>query len=342
MQLAHVTNAWEKTSLLTNSGYISLFKATNKHLSKSSLNMALVSVSEKCFNTIESALKAVKTGDIRSSEIMLKSLGNDGLLVQQQASVYCDRLREAENEHKQQVEAITRQINELYQEQKQHEKRKKELEANKSVLRSKKNHYIQGKREALRKYQEVEWQKREAEEKFEELKTFWWVPIYGQYLVVRELFEENDKKARHASREMHRHERDAEEAERDIERTNSGIRQAEEDMRRISEKVEQLERQRQHCHNNLGDVKSMVVFIIQAVTFWKEVVELTRAATVKTENIQKIVELAQKKDSIKILTSRGTQIKMKSFKECWMDLIQTINSDENNVIFQRYAKAAIS
>ena len=49
------------------------------------------------------------------------------LLVQQQTSVYCDQLKEAEDEHKRQVEAITRQINKLYQEQKQHEKKEKRI-----------------------------------------------------------------------------------------------------------------------------------------------------------------------------------------------------------------------
>ena len=53
----------------------------------------------------------------------------------------------------------------------------------------------------------------------------------------------------------------------------------------------------------------------------------------KTENIQKIVELAQKKDSVRILTSRGTRIKMTSFKECWMELVQTINSDVEQADF---------
>ena len=104
-------------------------------------------------------------------------------------------------------------------------------------------------------------------------------------------------------------------------------------MRRISKEVEQLERQRKERHNELGDVKSMVIFILRAVTFWKEVVELTRAARVKTENIQKIVDLVQKKDSVRILTSRGTRIKMTSFKECWMELVQTINSDVEQADF---------
>lgn len=54
---------------------------------------------------------------------------------------------------------------------------------------------------------------------------YWWVPIYGQYLAVCKIVEENSGKARAASRDMARHERDVEEAEREIERTNSGIRQ---------------------------------------------------------------------------------------------------------------------
>lgn len=147
------------------------------------------------------------------------------LLVQQQTSVYCDQLKEAEDEHKRQVEAITRQINELYQEQKQHEKRKKELEAKESSLMNMKNHYNQSKREDKVKYQEAEREKREAEKEYKEFKTYWWVPIYGQYLAVRKIVEENNGKARAASRDMACHERDVEEAEREIERTNSGIRQ---------------------------------------------------------------------------------------------------------------------
>ena len=214
-----------QTSLVIPSRNVSLFNATYIHLLKRLLFMALVSVSEKCFNTIESVLKAVKTGDIRSSEDMLKSLGKDGLLVQQQASVYCDRLREAEDEHKRQVEIITRQRDELYQEQKQYEKRKKELEANKSSLMSKRDHYIQRKHETLVKYQDAEREKREAEEKNEELKTYWWVPIYGQFLFLREIFEENNRRVRAASREMARHESKIEKAEREIARTNSGISQ---------------------------------------------------------------------------------------------------------------------
>lgn len=187
--------------------------------------MALVSVSAKCFNNIETALKAVKMGDIRRSEAMLKSVKEDGLFLQRAASVLCYRLREAEDKHKQQVEAITEQINELYQEQKQHEKRKQELETNISSLTYEKERYRQSKRDASRKYQEAQREKREAEEKYEELEKYFWVPFYGLYLGVRELVERNDNKARAAQREMASYERDMERADRDIAWANSGIYQ---------------------------------------------------------------------------------------------------------------------
>lgn len=102
-------------------------------------------------------------------------------------------------------------------------------------------------------------------------------------------------------------------------------------IREISEKVEKLKTQREAYHTELGDVKSMVAFILQAVTFWHEVVDLTKTATVKTEHVQKIMALADKRNSVRILKSRGTKTMMNSFKECWMEVAEMITSDQNNL-----------
>lgn len=108
--------------------------------------------------------------------------------------------------------------------------------------------------------------------------------------------------------------------------------QAEKNINEILEKVENLKRQREDCHKELGDVKSMVSFIMQAVTFWNEVVELTKTATVKTDHIQRIVGLAAKENTVRILKSKGTQTLMRSFKECWMEVAEMIASDDNNLV----------
>ena len=185
--------------------------------------MALVSVSSKCFNAVETALAAVKSGDICSSMDTLKSIKQDGLLLQREASVLLIRLEQAVWEHQQKEEGLTRQMNELYHDQMQHEKRKTELETKKSSLTNEKERSDRSKQEASRRYREAEKKKRDAQEKRDELEKYWWVPVYGTILAVRELVEENGKKANAAYREMERYERDIQSADDDIAWAISGI-----------------------------------------------------------------------------------------------------------------------
>ena len=69
--------------------------------------MALVSLSSKCFNVVEAAHEAVKTGDAGRSAVMLKSIKEDGSRLQQQASILCDQLNKAEKEHQEKIEVLT-------------------------------------------------------------------------------------------------------------------------------------------------------------------------------------------------------------------------------------------
>lgn len=108
--------------------------------------------------------------------------------------------------------------------------------------------------------------------------------------------------------------------------------QADKNINDILGKVETLKKQREDCHKELGDVKRMVSFIMQAVTNWNEVVEVTKEATVKTGHIQRIVGVAAKGNTKKILKSKGTQTLMKSFKECWMEVAEMITPDNNNLV----------
>ena len=59
---------------------------------------------------------------------------------------------------------------------------------------------------------------------------------------------------------------------------------------------------------------------------------LANEATVKTEQVEKILGLAAKKNSVKILSSRGTETKMTSFKESWMEVAEMFASEENKLL----------
>ena len=58
--------------------------------------MSLIATSSRCFNALEAALEAVKTGNVDSSEVMIKSIRQDGVLLQKQASILCDELEQDE------------------------------------------------------------------------------------------------------------------------------------------------------------------------------------------------------------------------------------------------------
>ena len=82
----------------------------------------------------------------------------------------------------------------------------------------------------------------------------------------------------------------------------------------------------------------MTSFIMQAVGFWDKFVAVTKEATIETEHLERIVKLAGKKTNrVRILRGGGTQTKMTSFKERWMEVAEMNSSDGNNVTFKEVA-----
>ena len=184
--------------------------------------MALNSLSYKCFNAVETALEAVKSGDSHRSVVALQSVQKDGLLLQNRAAILIDQLSKAEKDHQQKVEGVTRQMNELYSEETQLATRKQALNNKKSSLADQKQRYYQNKEEASRKYEAAKREKRNAEREYDKMKVFFWIPIVGWILA---LLEEHSKNASDAQREIMRYERDVEQAENEIRWVDSQISQ---------------------------------------------------------------------------------------------------------------------
>ena len=187
--------------------------------------MSLTATSSRCFNALETAVEAVKTGNVDSSAVVIRSIRQDGLLLQKQASILCDELRQAEKKQQELDEDLTRQINKLHAEEVKLKNRRQALEAKKSALNKERERCCRNKQDACRRYEEAKAEKRKAEEKCEEWKNWWWVPGYGQYLFLRELVENNEAKARDERREMERYDGEMSRAESNIRSANTAISQ---------------------------------------------------------------------------------------------------------------------
>lgn len=189
--------------------------------------MSLIATGSRCFNALEAAVEAVKTGNVDSSEVMIKSIRQDGVLLQKQASILCDEFKQDEKKQQELDEDLTRQINKLHAEEVELKNRRQGLEAKKSALNEERERCCRSKRDASRsrRYENAKAEKREAEEKFEEAKKWCWVPGYGLFLAVRELVENNEEKARDARREMERYDEEMRRAESNIRSANTAISQ---------------------------------------------------------------------------------------------------------------------
>ena len=187
--------------------------------------MSLIATSSRCFNALDVAVEAVKTGNADSSAVVIKSIRQDGLLLQKQASILCDELKQAEKKQQELDEDLTRQINKLHAEEVELKNRRQGLEAKKSALSEERERCCRNKQDASRRYENAKAEKRKAEEKYDELKLWWWVPGYGQFLAIRELVENNEEKARDARREMERYDGEMNRADRNIRSANTAISQ---------------------------------------------------------------------------------------------------------------------
>ena len=170
---------------------------------------------------METALEAVKNGDARLSAFLLKSIKQGGSLLQQHTALLRDQLNESEKEYQQKVEILTRDMNELYKQEEDMKKEKRKT-GNKETLVGQWKGIVQSKEGGCK--EEISRDGERDEGSWEENERIsWWVPVYGTYLVLREVFDSNTTKYLNAYKEMQGYARDMERAETDIAWVNSAI-----------------------------------------------------------------------------------------------------------------------
>ena len=187
--------------------------------------MALVRASTNCFTAFNAALQAVERNDANEVITILKSVKSDAKILQREARFLHKLLLDAEQENKARAENLTKEINDLYQ--KEHELKQEENNLGDKIsgLKANQEQHQQSRNAAQCRYEVARAEQREAEEKREKFESFWWVPVYGLVLGVRELIENNKKRARQAESDKNHHGREVDNADREISSTNAKINQ---------------------------------------------------------------------------------------------------------------------
>ena len=187
--------------------------------------MALVRASKKCFTAFDAALEAVERNDANRAAIVLQSVRLDAKILQREACILHKQLINVEQEDERKVENLTREINRLYEKEKRLKKKENNLEVKVSGLRATRKQHEEQRNLAERRREAARADQREAEQKREKLKSYWWVPIYGQLLLLRELIQNNRERARQAERDKDHYVREVKYATRQINSTDIKINQ---------------------------------------------------------------------------------------------------------------------
>ena len=187
--------------------------------------MTLVCASTKCFTAFNAALEAVERNDANRAAILLQSVRSDAKIVQRAAHTMHKLLISVEQENETKVENLTREINQLYEKEQQLKKEENNLEVKMSGLKATREQHEENRNVAERRQEAARAEQREAEEKHNELRSYWWVPIYGQVLLLRDLIEGNKERARQAERDKDHYAREVANATRQMNSTDIKINQ---------------------------------------------------------------------------------------------------------------------
>lgn len=92
-----------------------------------------------------------------------------------------------------------------------------------------------------------------------------------------------------------------------------------------------MEGERNKSHKALGENKRMMVTVMEAVSFAEELINLTGHASLKTDYIKRIMEMAAKRN-IDIQQSRGIKAAVGSFEDAWMKIADAISSNQISLV----------
>lgn len=155
-----------------------------------------------------------------------------------------------------------------------------------------------------------------AQEEYDKVKTFWWVPIYGQVLLINELIQDNAGKADEAQRRMNRY-------DREISDLNSDIRSFRNDLSILNSSIHSIQSSLDSCNRkineiqaNIGNITSAIAEVLDAKVYWTESVHETQAANEKTAFMQRLVECGKEKPS-RFTSSKATDTQVKIYGSSW-------------------------
>ena len=157
-----------------------------------------------------------------------------------------------------------------------------------------------------------------AQEKYDKVKKYWWVPIYGQVLAIKELIEGNEYKANEAQSRMNRY-------EREVREYNSELKKSKEELENLNDIIRNVESDLRDCNRKISSIKSNIETICSAIgevldakEYWRSSVSETKSANKSTNHMEKLVNTSNaKKKLVDFSKSYATKLMVNKYDSQW-------------------------
>ena len=287
----------------------------------------------QCLETADEVSKLVSLGKVKEASRKLIEVKQQSKRLSTVTEIYIRRLEALEIYARYQQEKLMKKMEQLQIEEAQKRQDIQKLEKEMASRRSEVEHYEYLKSKAEENRRVAEEKKRYAEKRRDEVKKWWWVPVYGQILCIREVIEDNASVIRNEERKVNEYEGEKSSLENKIQNTEAQISSKRNEVAKLSSKIRDLNDESERRIKTLQEMMEATAILKKTVYYWNEFMSATDHAATRSNAFQKLVKRAsEKKDPSRVLNSGGSQTAMKTFEDAFATVERLLNEEWQHLI----------
>ena len=269
-------------------------------------------------------VSCVKKTDIKKASSNLKDIKSDAEIIIKKLKLRVEQLESI-------VKLNSNKEREITEKQYQAERERESLQRENDEIRDKIEQCKKAKASAEKSlkesqylYNSAEAESREAGEKAQELRDNWFIPFYGQYLLIREAVQQNGQKEEEAKREAERHKRNCTSLEREIDSYENELKMISNKIYNNKRTIKALSDQCHKLHRLKGDLRNAIGDLKQTIFYREEQNSIALEGLKNTESLDKKLKKALGFKATlqrKFCKSKATTHTVEAFDTTWQSLL---------------------
>lgn len=193
--------------------------------------------------------------------------------------------------------------------------------------------YRKLKENAERDRRDAEVKRREAEEHITLAKKWWWVPVYGQYLYISDVMQNNQVIERQEAEKITDFQSQDNTLESNVQNARSRISAFRGKTALLNSQITNLKAEYDSHFQKLQELKIATAYLKETVTFWKGFVSATQHGENQAHCLARLIEQANREDDPDLIfKSKNSAIAAKSFSQAWEHVERFTVEGESRVI----------